>query len=153
LNEPFLIDNLKFDLRIYVLLTGVNPLRIYIFADGLVRFATTPYQPAKKDNLGDLFMHLTNYAINKKSKDYVRDNNNPTTGFSNANEKQFADESAHKRSLKSLYCLLTKMGYDVYNLQKEIDDIVIKTVITSQPSLNHIYKSCQPEDVDNAHCF
>jgi tubulin polyglutamylase TTLL6/13 len=98
-------------------------------------------------------MHLTNYAINKKSKDYVRDNNNPSTGFSNANDKRFADESAHKRSLKSLYVLLKKMGYDVHKIQSGINDIVIKTIITSLPSLNHIYKSCQPEDVDNALCF
>ena len=40
IDNPFLIDNLKFDLRIYVLLYGINPLKIYLFDDGLARFAT-----------------------------------------------------------------------------------------------------------------
>jgi tubulin polyglutamylase TTLL6/13 len=39
-----LIDGLKFDLRIYVLLYGINPMKIYVFEDGLARFATTPYE-------------------------------------------------------------------------------------------------------------
>ena len=142
LNAPFLVDGLKFDLRIYVLLTGVNPLRIYMFEDGLVRFATEPYKPAKRDNIDNLFMHLTNYAINKKSSNYVQNNTDENY-----------DESAHKRSLKSLYELLTKSGYDVKKLKIKIEDIVVKTIITSQPSLSHIYKSCQPEDVENQHCF
>ena len=128
-----------------------------MFADGLVRFATTPYQPAKKENLGDLFMHLTNYAINKKSSNYVQNNgedsNQPQFNSMNDMGKQFADESAHKRSLKSLYVYLDKLGYNTKDLQTKIDDIIIKTIIISQPSLNHIYKSCHPDDEENSHCF
>ena len=65
IQNPLLIDDLKFDLRIYVLLYGVNPLRIFLFKDGLVRFATEPYHKPNDDNIDNLFMHLTNYAINK----------------------------------------------------------------------------------------
>ena len=43
LNDPFLLDGLKFDLRIYVLLSGISPLRVYVFDDGLVRMATEDY--------------------------------------------------------------------------------------------------------------
>ena len=44
IDPPYLIDDLKFDMRVYVLLYGVNPLRIYLFDDGLCRFATAPYK-------------------------------------------------------------------------------------------------------------
>ena len=70
IDKPYLIDNLKFDLRIYVLLYGINPLKIYVFEDGLARFATTPYRAPEQSNLNDMFMHLTNYAINKNAANY-----------------------------------------------------------------------------------
>lgn len=40
LHKPYLISGSKFDLRIYVYVTSYDPLRIYIFSDGLVRFAS-----------------------------------------------------------------------------------------------------------------
>lgn len=73
--KPFLIDNLKFDLRIYVLITGCDPLRIFLHKEGLVRFATHEYKPPVPKNLGDICSHLTNYAINKNDPNFVFNTN------------------------------------------------------------------------------
>lgn len=40
IERPLLIDKLKFDLRLYVLLLGIDPPRIFLFKDGLARLAT-----------------------------------------------------------------------------------------------------------------
>lgn len=71
MSRPFLIDGLKFDLRVYVLIAGTDPLRIFVYNEGLARFCTEPYETPKSDNLDNKFMHLTNYAINKLSPNFI----------------------------------------------------------------------------------
>ena len=66
ISNPLLINGHKFDLRIYVLVTSVDPLRIYVFKEGLARFASQVYQ-TRAGGKGNKFVHLTNYSINKKS--------------------------------------------------------------------------------------
>jgi tubulin polyglutamylase TTLL6/13 len=65
---PYLINGKKFDFRIYVLVTQVVPeMQVFIYKDGLARFATENYVNNYEENL---FMHLTNYAINKESEKF-----------------------------------------------------------------------------------
>ncbi|KAJ8610684.1 hypothetical protein CTAYLR_005667 [Chrysophaeum taylorii] len=70
--KPFLLDGFKFDLRLYVLVTSCKPLRMYLCHDGLVRLCTEAYTKPTPENAGSRRMHLTNYAINKHSDKFER---------------------------------------------------------------------------------
>ena len=68
--KPFLINKRKFDLRIYVLVTSFDPLKVYLYHEGLVRFASEEYAVNSK-TLKKNYVHLTNYSVNKKADSYV----------------------------------------------------------------------------------
>ncbi len=70
INKPFLMERMKFDLRLYVLVLGVDPLRIYLSREGLARLSTKIYEEVDDKNLDDMTMHLTNYSINKHSNKF-----------------------------------------------------------------------------------
>ena len=62
-------------MRIYVVVTSFNPLRIYMYDEGLARFATEEYSN-DPSILKNKFVHLTNFSINKKNvKNYVKNDN------------------------------------------------------------------------------
>ena len=127
MHKPYLIDNLKFDLRIYVLVYGVDPLRIFVFREGLARFATEEYVGPYKNNLDNLYMHLTNYAINKNADNFE------------ANEDSGEDDVGHKRSVTSVLKHIEETekdsGMTMAKMWGLIDDIAVKTMLAAQPQL------------------
>lgn len=71
ISNPHLIDGVKYDLRMYVVVTCFDPLKIFLLREGLVRFATQKYSNNPK-HLEKKFVHLTNYSVNKRADDYVK---------------------------------------------------------------------------------
>ena len=105
-----------------------------------MRLATSPYVAPTEDNIKNMFMHLTNYAINKNSKSYVQNS---------GKEWHEEEDNAHKRSMSGFFQGLHLNGYDVGRIKQQIDDLVIKTMILASPSLAHVFRSGQPDDTEN----
>lgn len=51
LEKPFLMEGYKFDLRFYILVTSCDPLRVFLYNDGLVRMGTEKYHAPSESNL------------------------------------------------------------------------------------------------------
>ncbi|KAF5400197.1 hypothetical protein PHET_06553 [Paragonimus heterotremus] len=68
ITDPLLIEGYKFDLRLYAVVPSYAPFIVYIYADGLVRFATERYD---LDDLKNVYSHLTNSSINVNGPGYL----------------------------------------------------------------------------------
>ncbi|KAJ8714517.1 hypothetical protein PYW07_002742 [Mythimna separata] len=136
LSKPYLVDGYKFDIRVYTLITSCDPLRIFVYNEGLVRFATSRYADPNVNNTTNVFMHLTNYALNKHSRTYVYDS-----------------EAGSKRKISTLNKILLSQGVDLDRLWHAIDQVIVKTIISAWPILKHSYHACFPSH-DMVHaCF
>mmetsp|Transcript_56099 Transcript_56099/g.182019 ORF Transcript_56099/g.182019 Transcript_56099/m.182019 type:complete len:1030 (-) Transcript_56099:50-3139(-) len=128
-DNPLLIQGLKFDLRVYVLVTGYDPLRAYIYREGLVRFASKQYSTETK-HLKDAYRHLTNYSINKFAKNFVE------------NAEAFADNVGHKWSFSALNKHLRCTDVDVDLMWARIMDLIVKTLLGVAPSIATKTREC-----------
>ena len=127
IQNPYLIHNKKFDLRCYVLLTSLMPLRIYRFNEGLVRFCVNDYN---RNDYKDKCSHLTNYAINKYNKNYIKNTNISQNEYNSS-----------KWNLSSFRSYLRNEGVDVDTLFMKIDDVIIKSILSCENQmLNALFK-------------
>jgi hypothetical protein len=69
LQNPFLSpEGFKLDIRVYGVITGTDPLRLYLWSDSYVRVAGAKYS---MDNLGDANAHVTNSFENTSYQRYT----------------------------------------------------------------------------------
>jgi len=133
--DPYLIEGNKFDLRMYVLVTGVDPMRVYIFKEGLTRISTSSYSLKNIDNK---FAHLTNYSINKKSKDFKA----ASESFAGpSGDGQAADDNCEtegfKWSLTAFKKWLARKEGDAKAEEafQKVDDLLVKTMISAESTI------------------
>lgn len=120
IHNPLLINDLKFDLRIYVLVTSFEPLKIYVYDEGLARFASEKYSNFNKNNK---FSFLTNYSVNKFNENFVK------------NEEAESDNVGHKWSFSALVKYLKASGVDTELVMMKIYDLIVKTIITAESTV------------------
>ena len=66
LDDPHLINDRKYVLRLYVLVSSIEPFRVYLYDEGFAKLASDPYD---LDDLDNPFAHLTNPDINALNED------------------------------------------------------------------------------------
>lgn len=132
--NPLLIDGFKFDLRIYVLVTSFDPLRVYVFDEGLVRFSTEKYE-ISKNSLKNSCVHLTNYSVNKNSDKFDDDDR---------------EDEGNKWSISAFREHLKKCGINDKLLFDRINDLVIRTVLSVEPSVR---SACGMYQNHHSSCF
>ena len=130
LDRPHLLNNKKYDLRIYVAVLSFTPLKIYLYYNGLVRFATEDYV---KNNFDNIFIHLTNYSINKQNPNYKNNlkDNKEISEFEEIEEDNEQYDDSSKWSLVEYRNYFKKEGKEniFEKIWDQIKDVVIKTMI------------------------
>ena len=61
-DRPYLVNGRKGHLRVYALVASAEPLRAYVYSEGVVRFAPAAYDP-RPERLAEVAMHVTNTAL------------------------------------------------------------------------------------------
>lgn len=148
-DNPLLIDDKKFDFRMYLLISGVETMKAYLAFEGMARFCTEEYKlptfrkDENEDSKDNLMGHLTNYSLNKTSSKYkLREN------FMTSND-------GNKRLLSSMLNTLKKAKeVDIEDLKNELKDIATKIVFALQPFLvNSFHNEMGIGSDTNQNCF
>lgn len=135
-HRPLLLYGRKFDLRLYVVITSIDPFIVFMNTEGLARFCTEKYQDPSPLNIGNSCIHITNYSLNKRNLNFI-----PT-------DELYLPNHGTKQTLKSLYSTLAAEGYNTELIKNRVKAVVAKTLAAIQPSLVYLYRSqCRREVV------
>ncbi|KAF8381383.1 ttll-5 [Pristionchus pacificus] len=136
ISAPLTVNDHKFDLRVYVAVTSFYPLIAYVYTEGLTRLASEKYSRHAKED--DEYVHLTNYSVNKNSKNFVR------------NETLDQEDVGHKWTLGALLRRLEEKGIDERLLMLRIEDLVTKSLLSVQSTVS---AACRSTVMHPSVCF
>ena len=116
IDNPLTLNDTKFHIQLYVLVTSINPLRIYLLDDGHVLMAAVKYD--QKD-FKNVYKHLTNVHLNRNHKDFKQTSWN----------------------MKDLWFYIDAIGFDSKAVKVELKDAIVKTLIMAEEDLYECNKN------------
>ncbi|KAG5480714.1 hypothetical protein CUR178_05849 [Leishmania enriettii] len=144
MTNPFLLGGRKFDLRLYVVATSYDPVRLYLYREGLVRIASSPYTrttsaaasaAAAADtalaDVSDLRAHLTNFTLSKGASSVPR----AERGAGVAETGAETGEQDLKWPLSSLAAYVASMGYDWPRTLQRIHELLRLVFLAVTPEV------------------
>jgi len=108
ITNPHLMNARKYTLRFYVAITSLDPLRAWVFPEGLTKLATQPFS-LNPNSLDNLFIHLTNPDV------LVKDTSNDFTRLR-------MTHTEYRKQLK-------EDGYDDNRLFEDIHAVIAKSLL------------------------
>lgn len=124
IDNPLLIGGKKFDLRLYVVVTSYSPLKAYMSSLGFARFCSEKYSTEVAE-LENMFVHLTNVAIQKHGEEYNESHGN-------------------KWALRDVRLYLE--GVHGHEATAALFDAISALAVGS-------LRACQPVMINDKHCF
>lgn len=116
IENPLLIDGHKFDFGIYVLVTSIDPLRIYYYEKNtLIRLCVEKYDPTNYDNIDTYVISdacLFSWDIDGLSQYYNR-------------------SYTYKEAMNAYF---TKRGYDMSKVWPQVEDCIRSIVVSKEYS-------------------
>jgi len=70
INNPLLLNERKSELRVYLLIASLNPLKAYVYPQGPVRLCSLPFD---ENNLDNKLIHITNIFQQHKHPNFKED--------------------------------------------------------------------------------
>ena len=110
IGNPLLLNDRKFHIRVYLVVTNLQPLQVLLHKEGLVLLASRNYS-SSDDAFGDPTVHLTNAAVADRSGRQA-----PTNSM----------------LMSELWEALSSRGIDVHSAWKAIMDAMLKLVLGQQ---------------------
>lgn len=133
IKKPLLINGLKHDLRLYLLIANVDPLIAFINEEGLARFCTTAYEaPNHEAKNKDKNAHLTNFSLNKSSPNFKH------------TDELIEENEGSKQTLSSYWKALENRGMDVRKIKAEIIKLNQTLLQAMKPFLVYFQKCIFP---------
>ncbi|CAJ1988369.1 tubulin-tyrosine ligase [Leishmania donovani] len=138
--NPFLLEGRKFDLRLYVVATSYDPVRLYLYREGLVRIASSPYTRTVATastalttlaDVSDLKAHLTNFTVSKGASPVPA-----AAGDAGAAASGAATSGQDtKWPLSSLEAYVASMGYDWSGTLQRIHELLRLVFLSVTPEV------------------
>ncbi|XP_061386678.1 probable tubulin polyglutamylase ttll-15 [Musca vetustissima] len=129
IQNPFLVDGHKFDIGVYVVITSVNPLRIYMYSgDILFRYCPVQYHPFDAAN-------IDKYVV---GDDYL-----PTWQVPSL-KKYFSQFGGSMRSAFDAYVRDQQM--DPSTIWQQVEDIIRRTILSKERDIVNILRSYKTQN-------
>jgi tubulin polyglutamylase TTLL5 len=170
LENPMCLNDYKFDLRLYVLVTSFHPLEAFVYKEGFARVSTEKYS-INAANLKNKFIHLTNSSIQKHNTQQHSQHTHhlsQTQQTPSSSGTQHTHPSHHQHSPHSsdnpihhgdmnesngskipllgpygLWKKLEERGYDITSLWTSISSLIVKSLLAVDDKIE--YQPCSFE--------